>query len=182
MRSFSGSGGELYAIGEASAFVNVPMDDCGDGFTWRSADGSARTWLEGNPLTFRVYEDGLWSAVDAEEVCYVAAQVRFGRCLSGLHVLANCAAMPTSLIGEGERWSLNQVIVEGEAMGGYVAGKGSATARIFGLGDALGSSSPIRRVLAVLPSAAGAFFGLGEIESGAPDVSVTFDQRGVIYA
>ncbi len=184
MRTVSGEGGSLYALGEPFAFTGLPLDDCGDGFTWRAADATLRCWVETH--LFEAYEHGNWWRKVPEDVDLSAATVTFGRCLSGLHVRASGMALPTTLIAESARWTLEQPVVTGSRMlgdGGAAVALGSATARLTDVEGWRAQGYPICTVMAVLPSPpAGAYVGFGEPESDGLDVNVRFDERGVTYA
>lgn len=167
----------MFATGTPFTFAGVPLDDCGDGFAWRCGDPTLRCWTE--TFWFEVFEHGSWSRLVPETVELAEATVRFGRCLSGLHVRGSGVALPTSLLAEGERWELDQHIAEGRTLAGPAVALGSAVARVFGA--ALESAVPV--VMAVLPSRpSGAFVGFGEPERDGSGVRVIFDNRGVTYA
>lgn len=184
MRTASGEGGSLYALGEPFAFAGLPLDDCGDGFTWRAADATLRCWTSASH--FEVYEHGMWRLVTAEDVDLDAATVRFGRCLTGLHVRATGMALPTTLIGTGSRWTLEQSIATGPGAlgdGGMTMALGSATARIEDVEEWRAQGYPIKNVMAVLPTPpAGAYVGFGAPATDGYAVNVRFDDRGVTYA
>lgn len=182
MRVFSGRGGAVYAAGTPVAFTGLPLADCGDGFTWRSADESLRCWADGD-FSFEAFEHGEWRSVGALEVRQAAATVSFGRCLSRLPVRASGVGLPTALVASEAAWTLEQAMAEGVAFDGPRFALGTASATLTGAREeGWLPLAQVRRVLAVLPSAAsGAFVGLGELARTASGLTVTFDQ-GVSYA
>lgn len=185
MRTFTGRGGAVHAVGEPFAFTRLPLADCGDGFSWRASDDRMRCWVAGAESKFEAYVAGQWEPVEALAVQHAAASVAFGRCLSGLAVHASGVALPTSLLATGERWTLEQLVLEGETLGsGPMVALGSATARLGEVQEhAWESLAAFGRVLAVLPSgSAGAFVGMGELAREGAGLRVTFDQTGVTYA
>lgn len=158
------------------------MDDLGDGFTWKCADKTVARWSE---LRWaEVFEHGEWHREPTEAVDLATTQVQFGRCLSGLHVRVFGYGQTTTLLAEGELWSLEQSVIEGRSFMGPTVGTGSTVARIRGIPDAT-EALAARHVFAVLPVApAGAYVGTGEITTDpiADAVRVAFDNGGVTYA
>lgn len=183
MRIFSGRGGAVYAAGDPFAFTGLPLADCGDGFAWRSANEALRCWAPEGEFRFEALEHGEWRPVGALALCHASATVSFGRCLRDLPVRASGVALPTALVASGADWELRQTVVEGVSFDGPTAALGTASATLTGAREeGWFSLAQIRRVLAVLPSAAsGAFVGLGELARDASGIKVTFDQ-GVTYA
>ncbi len=180
MRRFQGDGGRVYAAGEPFAFTGVPLEDCGDGFVWRCADETVRCWVETLPLTFTTLERGRWMPLVATEVDHAAGAVTFNRCVSGQNVHATGTALTTALVAEGP-WVLEQNVLEADTLGerGFALATAVATLETTSERDELVAA--VRRVMAVLPSAAvGAFVGVGELARGASGLKVTFE-RGVTY-
>lgn len=184
MRRFSGRGGAVFAAGEPFRFRDLPLADCGDGFTWRSADDTLRCWVDASPLTFEVFEHGSWGPVQAESVQATAGTVSFGRCLTSLYLRASGVAVPTTLVAEAQEWTLEQPVIPGRSFDGPTFGLGRATATLTGISDAALAALPaIRRVFTVLPSgAAGVLVGLGELARDAAGLKVIIDSEGVTHA
>lgn len=177
MRRFSGLGGYLYAVGQEFAFTDAPMDDCGDGFTWRCADPTMLCWSALHAV--EVYEAGVWTEAPVMDVRLDVAEVQLRRCFSGCHVRAHGFALPTTLVAEGREWSLEQQVAQDRTLDGPAIGLGSATAFV----DLDAYDWSVKTVMAVLPSRpSGAFVGFGETEPVARGVKVIFDNRGVTHA
>ncbi len=181
MLCFEGTDAAVYALGEPVSFRRLPLADCGDGFEWWAADESVCSWL--GDLVFEVHDGDEWSAVAASEVGLAAATVSFGRCLVGKPVCVSGLGVTTTLALRSVRWSLEQEVKASLALGGQSFARGAATARLDGVEEGLYGAVPVRRVLAVLRSAAvGAFVGVGALVRDAATVSVLFDEQGVSYA
>lgn len=181
MHSFTGHNASVFATGDPFPFTDQPLIDCGDGFTWRCADETMRSWCEDGELTFRVFpRTGGWFDAQADEIDYASASATFPRCHRGMTVLATGLAYPTSLLVEGVDWTLEQKVLVGESLDGVntTAGETSVTLATPPPEDVSG----IRRVLAVLPSAPGAFVGFGALERHASLMRILFDHKGVSYA
>ncbi len=181
MRTFAGDGGLLYATGDPFAFFGTPLSDCGDGFTWRSADPTLRCWTEAH--SFEAFDRGRWVVEEAESVDLDTTEVRFQRCLTGLHVRASGTGLTTTLVGTGSRWTLRQPVIQERTLTGVDIVLGRAVAHLDGLPQEALSLLPPQRALAVLPVfPAGAYVGFGAPSSDEDGVNITFDNRGVTYA
>ncbi len=184
MHRFAGDDAALYDIGEPFETV-VPLEDTGDGFTWRAADAALSCWHDG--IVFSVWETARWSPVEPEAVCLVGGVVEFARCLRGQRLAAFGLVYPASLLATSDAWRLEQKVIVGKgALGGAggTVSSGGAHARLEQVREQSWEGvAVVRRVLAVLRSdPAGAFVGLGELVRDAFGVTVMFDNQGVTYA
>lgn len=182
MRVFEGHDAHVYAVGEPFTFEHLPLRDLGDGFAWGCHDETLRCWLEDADFVFEALEDGRWDPVAPLAVRHAAGEVSFGRCLRGLEVRCSGVALTTALVAQGSSWRLTQATVSERTLSGPAFALGTAVAAIAGIDGLPASLAAVRRVLAVLPTAAGAFVGLGEPSKNDAGLRVIFDPKGVTYA
>lgn len=184
MHRFAGDNAALYDLGEPFRFTALPLEDAGDGFTWRAADPALACWQ--GDVTFGVFEGGVWQPLVADVVHERSGHVEFTRCLTGKHVRADGFAFPASLLATCASWRLEQGVLVGRpSLGGSAnVTTGSATVHLDEVSEESWEGlAVVRRVLAVLRSGpAGAFVGLGELVRDAFGVTVMFDNQGVTYA
>jgi hypothetical protein len=174
---FTGKGGFLYATGSELAFRDAPLDDCGDGFTWKAADPTLLCWVALHAV--EAYEHGVWAPLVPERVRLDVAEVDLPRCVSGLHVRAHGVALPTTLLAEGKAWTLEQRVILSRSLNGHAITTGEAVA----LMDGFALDEPLETAMAVLPSEpSGAFVGFGETVPTTHGVKIIFDNRGVTHA
>lgn len=182
MGRFSGRGGELYAVAEPFAFEGLPLEDCGDGWTWRMSSPPLRCFAD-SPLTFEVYSSGLWLPLPVDVVHHGAGAVELGRCVRGQAVRGSGIALPQSLLGRAEGWVLEVLVA---FVAPAVAGVGAPPARQTGSGVRLDGivldRTPEGPVRVVLPFGRGAYVGFGPHAVVRPAIAqVTLDERGASY-
>lgn len=191
MRSFTGSGGEVYLVSDPLRFTELPLEDCGDGFDWRASDPSLRHWVDADSLVFEVLEQGVWAALDPERVHPALGRVSFRRCLRGLPVRVSGVCVPVTLAGAGEQWSLSvgMATVPSAELGAedqsFASVPQRSVAAIAGceMKSLYESLLATARVRVVLPQGGGgAFVGLGTIAvRDSRAVNVNIDPEGVCY-
>jgi hypothetical protein len=179
---FSGRGGELYAVAEPFAFDGLPLEDCGDGWTWRMQSPALRCFAD-SPLTLEVYTAGLWLPLPIDTVHHGVGAVELGRCIRNQPVRASGVALPQSLLGRAASWVLEVMVVFGAPS---QAGVGAPPSRTTGSGVLLEGieleREPAGPVRALLPFGRGAYVGFGPKASVRPSIAqVTLDERGASY-
>jgi hypothetical protein len=182
MRRFSGTGGNVYDVGEPLAFREVPLQDCGEGWDWRAPEG-LRYWLE-DDLRFEVF-DREWWEIGAVEVHHRSGRVGFERCVAGMAVRATGICRPTSLIATGSTWQLDVEAVVGStaSLGHEVATVGIRTLSMAVAIEGISIGQPIDEVLIRLPlSGDGSFVGIGTLRPGEDRAVVHFNEEGACYA
>lgn len=182
MGRFSGRGGELYAVAEPFAFQGLPLEDCGDGWTWRMASPSLRCFAD-SPLTFEVYTSGLWLPLPVDALHCAVGAVELGRCIRNQPVRGSGIALPQSLLGRATAWVLEVMTIFGAPA---LAGAGAAPARQTGAGVRLDGieleREPEGPVRVLLPFGRGAYVGFGPKVNVKPSIAqVTLDERGASY-
>jgi hypothetical protein len=180
---FSGRGGELYAVAEPFAFEGLPLEDCGDGWTWRMASPALRCFAD-SPLTFEVYAfPGQWLPLPVDQLHPAVGAVELGRCIRNQPVRASGVALPQSLLGRAEAWVLEVMVMFGApALGGVGAPASRQTGsgvRLDGIELEREPESPVR---VVMPFGLGAYVGFGPKVNVKPSIAqVTLDERGANY-
>lgn len=167
------------------------MEDCGDGFDWRTADPSLSFWVESEPLRFTVLERGENVELEALAVFHASGHVEFGRCVAGLPVQAHGVCRPLTLAGTGESWQLEMASVTApkdefgsgeDAHSETIMGRAGAALERFTLASGL---APLNggELVARLPIGKGVLIGLGVLaDSTGSQVQIRFDEGSVSYA
>jgi hypothetical protein len=180
---FSGRGGEIYAVAEPFAFEGLPLEDCGDGWTWRIASPGLRCLAPESAFTAEVFQDAEWRPLSVGEVHYGVGAVELGRCVRRLPVRASGVALPQALLGRGESWVLEVMVAFGAP---HVPGVGADPSRQTASGVRIEGIElerlPDGHVRVVLPFGRGAYVGFGPNVNVSPSIAqVTLDERGASY-
>lgn len=182
MRQINGRHGDVYAVGSPYTFVDLPLEDCGDGFDWRASDRSLGYWLPDHPAAFCFQELDVWKQIEPVEIHRGMGRVGFGRCLRGFQVRASGTCLPLARIASLDGWELHveMVFEENQALGSETrsisARMKSASALLKGV-----RADPQEVVVRLSPTESGSFVGVGSVISDARKTIVKFNEEGVRF-
>lgn len=175
MRRFLGSGGCLYSLGERFSFPEILMDDCGDGWDWRSPLRFSY-WCEKPTITVGPNRE----AITPVETFLGTGRVGLPRNMSRGQVFASGSCMPISFFCAAGKWELaiDAIVGNTTTLGDDAyATKTKITDITATLFDV---EVPIKEVLVRLPHGVGMFVGVGNSQQ-VGDCAVIEFTEGIRY-
>lgn len=179
MGRFSGPGGALYAVAEPFHFTASPLEDRGDGWSWRLRDRTLRQ-IVGELEVEIAHLDG-WQPVEAT-VLPPAGVVSLPRCARGRAVRASGIACPLSLLTEAESWELEIEVAFSDP--GSMGDQYRIESRYIGAAVRLHGCTAVPAggyVRVEMPFVSDVFVGFGHLQTVGAIATVNLDERGASY-